>query len=69
MDSKYSFIEDDFELDDFQQEFGKTVEANYYEKNKLKFGLVYFLIMLASVAIAFFLYGLLQNLISSLTGI
>lgn len=68
MSKKYNYIEDDFELDKYKEEFSKTVEENYYQKNKIKFSIAYLFVMIASVAIAFFLYGLLQDWINILTG-
>jgi len=67
MNDKREFIEDDFNLDDFHQEYSKRVEEHYYEKNKAKFNLLHFLIMMASVAVAFLLYTVLQNYINTLT--
>jgi hypothetical protein len=67
MDKNREFLEDGFNLDEFHEEFGKIIEEHYYKKNKVKFDLLYFLIMLASVAVAFLLYTVLQNYINTLT--
>jgi hypothetical protein len=64
-----SFIEDDFELEKFKEEFSKTVGENYYKKNKTKYNVLYFFIIIASVGIAFVVYTLIQNYINTLTGI